>query len=177
MRATSTIPLQRTRRGAARALAVVVLVGLGVACSGGGDKPSLASTPSTSAPTSPNGSVVIGDVTYQFAMTCYAPGAGAVVAVGNGLEPNTGKPTRALVQAFFRDPYVGVTIGDNEVVYEPSLDEPLELFYQDDTVRGSAIRFVKNLDLKARTGAPAGLGTVTVACSGYRSGLPPGYGS
>lgn len=165
----------RPRRRVALA-GLACLAGAVAGCSGGSDKPSLDANPSTTAAASPNGSVVIGEVTYQFTMTCYAPGAGAVVAVGTGLEPNTGKPTRALVQAFFRDPYVGVTVGDNEVVYEPSLDEPLELFYQDDTVRGSAIRFVRNLDLQARAGTPVGLGTVTVACGDYRTGLPPGYG-
>ena len=81
-----------------------------------------------------------------------------------------------MVQAFFRDPYVGVTVGDNEIVYEPSLDEPIDLVYQDDVLRGAAIQFVKNLDLQSRLGAAAGLGTVTVTCSNYRSGLPPGYG-
>ena len=124
-----------------------------------------------------NGTVVIGDTTYEFTMTCYAPGAGSVVAVGSGTEPGTGRSTRALVQAFFRDPYVAVTVGNNEIVYEPSLDEPIDLVYQDDVVRGGAIQFVKNLDLRSRLGADAGLGAVTVTCSNYRSGLPPGYGN
>lgn len=163
-------------RWAARVTGLLVLLGLVAACSGSGDEPSLAQAAGT-IPPGPNGSVAVGDVTYQFTMTCYAPGAGAVVAVGVGVEPGTGKATRALVQAFFRDPYVGVTVGDDEVVYEPSLDEPLELFYQDDTVRGSAIQFVKNLDLQARKGTPVGLGTVTVACAEYKTGLPPGYGA
>ena len=158
------------------AVGLAGLVALGAAaCSDSGDAATLEQVTST-VPSGPNGSVVIGEVTYPFTMACYAPGAGAVVAVGSGIEPGTGKSTRALVQAFFRDSYVGVTVGDNEVVYEPSLDEPLELFYQDDTVRGSAIPFVKNLDLQARAGTPVGLGTVTVACAEYQSGLPPGYG-
>ena len=155
----------------------VLCVALAAACSSGGAKPSLgASVRATGAAVS-NGTVVIGDTTFQFTMICYAPGAGSVVAVGTGTEPNTGRATRALVQAFFRDPYVGVTIGDNDTVFEPSLDEPIELFYRDDVVRGGAIQFVRNLDLQARAGTAAGIGSVTVTCSSYRAGLPPGYGN
>lgn len=147
-----------------------------VGCSGGSAHPSLEASPSSTTPAPANGTVAIGEVTYEFAMTCYAPGAGAVVAIGNGTEPGTGRPTRALVQAFFRDPYVAVTIGDNATVYEPSLAEPVELFYQDDVVRGGGIQFVKNLDLSSRQGEAAGVGTVTVTCTSYKAGLPPGYG-
>jgi hypothetical protein len=160
-------------------IAAVVMWGVVVttACSGGAAKPSLdARAPSTTI-AAPNGKVVIGDTTYEFVMTCYAPGTGAVVAVGNGTDPVSGRATRALVQAFFGDPYVGVTIGNNETVFEPSLDESIDLYYQQDVVRGGAIQFVKNLDLQARTGEPAGLGSVTVSCANYRPGLPPGYGS
>jgi hypothetical protein len=150
---------------------------LAVGCSSGPDKPSLAATASSVAAAPPNGSVVIGDVTYVFTMTCYAPGAGAVVASGNGTEPGTGRPTRALVQAFFRDPYVAVIVGDNnEVVYEPSLAEPVDLYLQDGVVRGGNIAFVKNLDLKSRQGEAAGVGSVVVTCASYQPGLPPGYG-
>ena len=152
------------------------LAALAASCSSGGSSPSLEASPSSTAPAPPNGSVAIGEVTYEFAMTCYAPGAGAVVAIGNGVEPGSGRPTRALVQAFFRDPYVAVTIGDNATVYEPSLAEPVELFYQDDIVRGGGIQFVKNLDLSSRQGEPAGVGAVTVTCASYKAGLPPGYG-
>ncbi len=155
----------------------VVCAVLGAACAGGASKPSLDASSPGSTLAALNGTVVIGDTTYEFTMTCYAPGAGSVVAIGTGTEPGTGRSTRALVQAFFRDPYVGVTVGDNEIVYEPSLDEPIDLVYQDDVVRGAAIQFVKNLDLQSRLGADAGLGAVTVTCSNYRSGLPPGYGN
>jgi len=147
-----------------------------VACSGGGSKPSFDAGGPGVTRDAPNGTVIIGDTTYEFAMTCYAPGTGAVVAVGTGSDPATGRTTRALVQAFFGDPYVGVTVGDSGTVYEPSLDEPIDLYFQGDVVRGGAIRFVKDLDLQARAGTPAGLGSVTVTCRGYRSGLPPGYG-
>ncbi len=146
------------------------------ACAGGASKPSLEASSPGSTSAALNGTVVIGDTTFEFAMTCYAPGAGSVVAVGKGTEPGTGRSTRVLVQAFFGDPYVGVTVGDNEIVYEPSLDEPIDLVYQDDVVRGGAIQFVKNLDLQSRLGDVAGLGAVTVTCNNYRSGLPAGYG-
>ncbi len=160
-----------------RIAAIVGLASVLVAgCSDGPEKPSLAATASSVVTAPPNGSVVIGDATYAFTMTCFAPGAGAVVASGNGTEPGTGRPTRALVQAFFRDPYVAVIVGNNEVVYEPSLAEPVELYLQDDVVRGGNITFVKNLDLKSRQGETAGLGSVVVTCAGYQPGLPPGYG-
>lgn len=160
-----------------RRIFVFVLSGaaLTAACSAGGSKPSLATATSTTVAAS-TATVVVGDTTFAFAMTCYAPGAGAVVAVGSGTDPVSGKATRALVQAFFRDPYVGVTVGDRDVVYEPTLAEPIELAFQDDVVRGTAIQFVKNLDLQARAGEPAGVGSVVVTCHGYRTGLPPGYG-
>ncbi len=146
------------------------------ACSGGGAKPSLDAAASSTTVAVPNATIVIGTTTYDFVMTCYAPGAGAVVAVGAGTDPISGHPTRALVQAFFNDPYVGVTIGDKESVFEPTLDEPIELTFQDDVVHGGAIQFVRNLDLAARVGEPVGIGSVTVTCSGYHAGLPPGYG-
>jgi hypothetical protein len=149
---------------------------MAVGCSNGPEKPSLAATASDVVAAVPNGSVVIGDVTYPFTMTCFAPGAGAVVASGNGTEPGSGRPTRALVQAFFRDAYVAVIVGNNEVVYEPSLAEPVELYLQDDVVRGGNITFVKNLDLKSREGETVGVGSVVVRCEKYRPGLPPGYG-
>jgi hypothetical protein len=160
-------------------LVAVVMWGAAVAtaCSGGAAKPSLDARASSTTLATPNGKIVIGETTYEFVMTCYAPGTGAVVAVGNGTDPASGRVTRALVQAFFGDPYVGVTVGNNETVYEPSLDETIDLYYQQDVVRGGAIQFVKNLDLQAHTGEAAGLGSVTVSCPTYRPGLPPGYGS
>ncbi len=158
-----------------RTVALVVAASILAGCSRGGTKPSLEATASSVPPQVPNGTIVIGEVTYEFMMTCYAPGAGSVVAVGAGTEPGTARPTRALVQAFFRDPYVAVTVGDNETVYEPSLAEPVELYYQDDAVRGGGIQFVRNLDLSSRQGEAVGVGSVVVRCAEYRSGLPPGY--
>ena len=147
------------------------------ACSGGGAKPSLDASASSTTVAEPNGTIVIGTNTFVFVMTCYAPGTGALVAVGTGTDPVSGHPTRALVQAFFNDPYVGVTVGDKESVYEATLDEPIDLSFQDNVVTGTAIRFVRNLDLTARVGEPVGTGSVSVTCSSYSAGLPPGYGS
>ena len=42
---------------------------------------------------------------------------------------------------------------------------------------GNAIQFVRNLDLASRVGEPVGTGSVTVTCSSYNAGLPPGYRS
>jgi hypothetical protein len=159
----------------AAVLGLVGALGPLAACSGGPAKPSLDASASSTTVGGVNGTIVVGATTYTFAMTCYAPGAGAVVAVGNGTDPVSGHPTRALVQAFFEDPYVGVTVGAKESVYEPSLDQPVELSFQDDVVHGEGIKFVRNLDLTARVGEPAGLGSVTVTCAGYNAGLPPGY--
>jgi hypothetical protein len=161
----------RVRVVAASLFAVAVC-----ACSGGAAKPSLEEVVPTTSMATPNGTVVIGETTYSFAMTCYAPGVGSVVAVGSGVEPVTNRRTRALVQAFFRDSYIAVTIGDNEVVFEPSLEEPVELTFVDDVVQGPAIRFVRGLDLRDGVAQPAGMGSVTVHCDSYRPGLPPGYG-
>jgi len=147
------------------------------ACSRGGSKPSLDARASSTTVREPNATIVIGGTTYVFVMTCYAPGAGAVVAVGTGTDPVSSRPTRALVQAFFNDPYVGVTVGDKESVFEPTLAEPVELTFQDNVVHGADITFVRNLDIAARVGEPAGLGSVTVTCTDYHAGLPPGYGS
>ena len=164
----------------ARAIGLLVVLGALLAlpaCSGSGAKPSLDASASSTTVAVANGTIIIGTNTYAFVMTCYAPGTGAMVAVGTGIDPVSGHPTRALVQAFFDDPYVGVTVGDKESVFEPTLDEPIDLSFQDNVVTGTAIRFVRNLDLAARVGEPAGTGSVTVTCSSYSAGLPPGYGS
>ncbi|CAB4826524.1 MAG: hypothetical protein F2754_05275 [Actinobacteria bacterium] len=147
------------------------------ACSGGGVKPSLDARASSAAVAVANGTIVIGTNTYVFVMTCYSPGTGAVVAVGAGIDPVSGHSTRALVQAFFDDPYVGVTVGDKESVFEPTLAEPVDLSFADNVVSGNAIQFVRNLDLASRVGEPVGTGSVTVTCSSYNAGLPPGYRS
>ena len=160
----------------ARVIGVLAVLAL-PACSGGGAKPSLDARASSTTVAVVNGTIVIGTNTYVFVMTCYAPGTGAVVAVGTGIDPVSGHPTRALVQAFFDDPYVGVTVGDKESVFEPTLAEPVDLSFADNVLSGNAIQFVRNLDLAARVGEPVGTGSVTVRCSSYNAGLPPGYRS
>jgi hypothetical protein len=120
-------------------------------------------------------SVSIGAIVYEFRATCYDAGAGSVVAIGAGVEPGTGKPTRAVVQAFLADSYVGVTVGDRDAVFESSLDDPLTLGLDDGTIDATGLRFVRDLDLANGHSTVAGDGAVHVACASYAPGLPPGY--
>lgn len=112
---------------------------------------------------------------YDFRATCYDAGAGSVVAIGAGVEPGTGKPTRALVQAFLADSYVGVTVGDREVVYESSLDDVLTLVLREHVIDASNIHFVRDLDLGQGAARPAGDGDVHVDCRSYEPGVPADY--
>ncbi|HEV8295980.1 MAG TPA: hypothetical protein VGQ20_01740 [Acidimicrobiales bacterium] len=115
------------------------------------------------------------DAVYTLATTCYDAGAGSVVAIGTGTEPGTARPMRALVQAFLTESYVGLTIGDRELVYESSLDDVLQLNFDEHVILGEDIHFVRNLDLSSGRGEAAGDGSVRVDCIEYASGLPPGY--
>lgn len=152
-------------------LAGVLWLLVAVSCSSGSNEPRVGPTTTI---VEPNGQINIDDLEFRFSMTCYAPGAGAVVAVGTGTEPGTGREVRALVQAFLGDTYVGVVIGDDEVVFEPTLEESFELFIQDDVITGGAIRFVRT-DNRSAQSEPAGIGEVLVTCTSYLQGAPPGY--
>ena len=155
-------------------VAVALSVALG-ACSNASPKPSLAATAQPGAVGGSKATITIGSTVFDFVTTCYDAGAGAVVAVGTGVEPGTGRAARALVQTFFNEPYVGVTVGDSEVVYEAEIDQPLELSFQDNAIVGNDVVFVRNLELTRGAGEPAGQGSVRVDCRGYVQGLPPGY--
>ena len=119
------------------------------------------------------GHVTVGSVQYDFAFECWAAGAGDILALGVGEDPESNEPTQAIVQAFFGQAYVSVLIGDSRVV-ELAIDQPADLFVQSDTIRGSALRFV-DAEGAAGVGESLGLGTVTVECEGFAPGLPDGY--
>ena len=119
------------------------------------------------------GHVTVGSVQYDFAFECWAAGAGDILALGVGNDPQSDAQTQAIVQAFFGQAYVSVLVGDDRVI-ELAIDQPADLFVQADTIRGSALRFV-DAQGAAGVGESLGLGTVTVECDGFAPGLPEGY--
>lgn len=119
------------------------------------------------------GHVTVGSVQYDFAFECWAAGAGDILALGVGEDPESNEQTQAIVQAFFGQAYVSVLVGDERVI-ELAIDQPADLFVQADTIRGSALRFV-DAQGAAGVGESLGLGTVTVECEGFAPGLPEGY--
>ena len=125
-------------------------------------------------PVSDNGWIQVGGLTLDLAFTCFAPGAGDVVAVGVGVHPVSGLDVKALVQGFLGRPYVGVMVG-GEVMFEAALDDPLEVYVLDNKITAGAVRWQEGLDLESGQGEPAGFGAVFVDCPGYESGLPDGY--
>jgi hypothetical protein len=145
------------------------------ACSGSPAKPSLAANAQPGAVGGSQATITVGTTVYDFVTTCYDAGAGAVVAVGTGVEPGTGRPARALIQTFFNEPYVGVTIGGTAEVLEAAIDRPLELAIDNGVITGNDVEFVRNLELTRGAGEAAGRGSVRVECHGYVQGLPPGY--
>jgi len=125
-------------------------------------------------PVPDNGWIQVGGLTLDLAFTCFAPGAGDVVAVGVGEHPVSGLDVKALVQGFLGRPYVGVIVG-GEVMFEAALDDPLEVYVHDNKITAGAVRWQEGLDLESGQGEPAGFGAVFVDCPGYESGLPDGY--
>lgn len=119
------------------------------------------------------GTITIGPVDYNFAFECYAAGAGDILALGVGSDPETGIETQAIVQAFLGQTYVAVLVGADGV-QELAVDEPAELFVQGDAIRGSALRFVDTAEVPG-VGEELGLGAVAVDCQGFAPGLPEGY--
>ena len=121
-----------------------------------------------------NGWIQVGGLTLDLAFTCFAPGAGDVVAVGVGEHPVSGEEVKALVQGFLGRPYVGVMVGD-QVMFEAALDDPLDVYLHDDKITAGAVRWQKGLDLESGQGESSGFGAIFVDCPGYESGLPDGY--
>lgn len=121
-----------------------------------------------------NGWVQVGDQTFDLAFTCYAPGPGDVVAIGVGEHPDSGQPVEALIQGFLGQPYVGLTVGGS-VLYEATLDGPLEVFVHAGTISAGAIEWTRGLDLESGLGERVGYGAVFVSCAEYEHDLPEGY--
>lgn len=119
------------------------------------------------------GSITIGEVQYDFLFECFAAGAGDVLALGVGQEPDTRQMTQAVVQMFFGQPYVSVLINDERLL-ELAVDAPAEIFLQAGVLSGSALRFVEASGT-AGEGEAIGLGTVNVECSSFLPGLPEDY--
>ena len=119
------------------------------------------------------GTITIGAIDYGFAFECYAAGAGDILALGIGSDPETGEETQAIVQAFLGQAYVAVLQGSDRV-QELAVDQPAELFVQGEAIRGSALRFVDSAGIPG-VGEELGLGAVSVDCNGFAPGLPEGY--
>ena len=125
--------------------------------------------PTTSAGPPPSeGTVEIGDTSYQFTVTCQELGAGEVVVVGSGEDPDADGAVELYLQAFLGDPYIGLRFADG-TLFEPSLEleSPLDLYVQDDVIRASAIRFVRDLDLETGTATDVGFGELEIHCYEY----------
>ena len=120
------------------------------------------------------GWIQVSRLTLDLAFTCFAPGAGDVVAVGVGEHPMSGQEVKALIQGFLGRPYVGVMVG-GQVMFEAALDDPIEVYLNDDKITAGAVRWQEGLDLESGQGEPAGFGAVFVDCPDYESGLPDGY--
>lgn len=177
--------------------AIVALSTLAVACSSSDDQvtptsaPPETTTTTTNAPTTSQlevvttirripseelgseGHITVGSTRYDFAFECYHAGAGDILALGVGDDPDGEDTTQAIVQAFLGQAYVAVVIGDAKVL-ELAIDQPAELFVQSNLIRGSALRFVDAVG-SAGVGEDMGLGTVTVSCEGFAPGLPEDY--
>ncbi len=167
-------------------LAVLVLALLGVGC--GDDRAAAPLASVVEEPTTTtvepepepdpgvvtNGWVQVGYQTFDLAFTCYAPGPGDVVAIGVGGHPDSGQHIEALIQGFLGQPYVGVTVGGS-VLYEATLDGPLEVFVHDGTISAGAIEWTRGLDLESGLGERVGYGAVFVSCEEYEHDLPEGY--
>ena len=167
-----------------RRLPLAVLAWTLVVAGCGDDGPAVQPVPVAAAPTTTtavpapdivtNGWVQVGELTFDLAFTCYAPGPGDVVAIGVGEHPESGQHVEALIQGFLGQPYVGVTVGES-VRYEATLDGPLEVFVHDGTISAGAIEWTRGLDLGSGRGERVGYGAVFVSCEDYVHDLPEGY--
>ncbi len=117
------------------------------------------------------GTAEIGETRYEFAVTCHELGAGEVVVIGAGDDPASGGLVELYLQAFLSDPYVGLRLADGTLI-EPSLDGPLDLYVQDDVIRASAIRFVRDLDLETGEATEVGFGEFEIHCYSYEREPP-----
>ena len=131
-------------------------------------------TTTTSAPPEPprsEGTAEIGETRYEFAVTCHDRGAGDVVVIGAGDNPVSGGLVELYLEASFVDPYVGLRLADGTLI-EPSFESPLDLYVQDDVIRASAIRFVRDLDLETGEATEVGFGEFEIHCYSYEREPP-----
>ena len=116
----------------------------------------------------------IGDTIYRFAVTCHDLGAGELVVVGASSSSDADRHVEMYLRDFPYSPYIGLRLADGTRL-EPALDSSLALYRQDDVIRMSAIRFVRDLNLETNEATAVGLGEVEIACRDYRehsAGLP-----
>ena len=172
----------RPFRSLGAALLALAAVTAGSACADTGDGPLLTEEPAseTTAPTTSvappeaprsEGTAEIGEIHYQFTVTCHELGAGEVVVVGAGDDPVSGGLVELYLQAFLGDPYIGLRLADGTLI-EPSLESPLDLYLQNDVIRASAIRFVQDLDLETGEATEVGFGEFEIHCNSYENELP-----
>lgn len=175
MQSGSASRRQACRLGSLLVIAAAVVAAAGCADTADGplvvvetvDEEVVATT--TSAPPEPprsEGTAEIGGIRYEFAVTCHEHGAGEVVIIGAGDDPASGGLVELYLQAFLADPYVGLRLED-ETLIEPSLDSPLDLYVQDDVIRASAIRFVRDLNLETGEATEVGFGEFEIHCYSY----------
>ncbi len=164
-------------------LAVVGAAAVASACADTADGPlvveetvdeAVAATTTTAPPGPPRseGTAEIGDVHYEFTVTCQDRGAGEVVVVGVGDDPaSDGGRAQLFVRASLVEPYVGLTLADGTEI-EVSLDSPLDFYVQDDVIRASAIRFVKDLNPETFEATEVGFGEFEIHCYSYERETP-----
>lgn len=122
-------------------------------------------------PPSSEGTAKVGDIQYEFAVTCHDRGAGEVVAIGAGDDPVSGGLVQLFVKASLVEPYVGLTLADGTKI-DPSLDSSLDFYVQDDVIRASAIRFVKDLNPETFEATEVGFGEFEIHCYSYEREPP-----
>ena len=180
MRSRSAPRRQARRLGALLAIAVAVVATSGCADTADGplvveetvDEEVVATT--TSAPPEPprsEGTAEIGGSHYEFSVTCSDLGAGDVLVIGAGDDPATGGLVELYLEASLVEPYVGLRLADGTLI-EPSLDSPLDLYVQDDVIRASAIRFVRDLNLETGEATEVGFGEFEIHCYNYERESP-----
>ena len=180
MRSRSAPRRQARRLGALLAIAVAVAAASGCADTADGplvveetvDEEVVATT--TSAPPEPprsEGTAEIGGSHYEFSVTCSDLGAGDVLVIGAGDDPATGGLVELYLEASLVEPYVGLRLADGTLI-EPSLDSPLDLYVQDDVIRASAIRFVRDLNLETGEATEVGFGEFEIHCYSYERESP-----
>lgn len=166
-----------------------VVVSLAAACSvddgsGSESRPTTTTTgavvedePTTTTTTLPAsvGLVTVAGASHELTATCYAPGAGEVLAIGLATTAD-GARIEVYLQAFLGAPYLGIEVsGDDNVTYEAAIDRPLDISYEADILRVDDIALVTDLDLETGEGTDAGVGSVVIECRAYEAELPSGF--